>query len=122
MITAEVELAQVELQSGAIAEARALLERASEAASKGELSPLTRAELDFAMARAIWRSDASSRSGAKALALAESARATLAAHAPATFRYQSDIHHVEKWLRDPGVRSLPYAVMDPSARETWGGT
>lgn len=120
VIMSQMSLAQVALQGGAVADARARLDRAIATAARAELSPLVRAELEFAAARAIWRTDPGS--AAKAILLAESARASLAAHAPATVRYQSDLHHVEKWLRDPAVRSLPYAVMDPSARETWGGT
>jgi eukaryotic-like serine/threonine-protein kinase len=118
VIVSQVELANTELQDGAVADARALLERATASAARAELSPSSRAELDFASARALWRSDPSN--GAKAVGLAESARVTLSAHSPPTFRYQNEIHHMEKWLRDPATRSLPYAVMDPSAREPWG--
>jgi hypothetical protein len=82
------------------------------------MSPFTRADLELSLARALWRGDAAA--GERAVSLAEDARKLLAAHAPATFRYQNELHHVERWLRDPSVRALPYAVMDPKAPEPWG--
>ena len=83
VIVSQVELANTELQDGAVADARALLERATASAARAELSPSSRAELDFASARALWRSDPSN--GAKAVGLAESARVTLSAHSPPRF-------------------------------------
>src|SRR5208282_5945210 len=56
VISSQLELANVELQEGAVADARALLDRATASAAHAELSPLTRAKLQFAAARALWRS------------------------------------------------------------------
>jgi predicted Ser/Thr protein kinase len=118
VLSAQVQLASAELQQGSLTDARTLLDAALAAAERAEMSPLSRADLEFTAARALWRTDASKAD--KAVALAEDARGLLSKHAPATFRYQSELHHVEKWLREPEVRAQPFAVMDPAAREPWG--
>jgi predicted Ser/Thr protein kinase/tetratricopeptide (TPR) repeat protein len=117
VITSEVALAEAQLESGAVADALGGLESATRAAENAELSPFARVTLDFALARALWRTDPSNAD--KAVALAENAKAVLSAHAPATFYYQNKIHVLERWLRDPKVRAQAYAVMDPATREPW---
>ena len=101
-------------------DARALLDRAMLALEKADISPLTKADLQFAAARALWRTvpvDDAAR--VNAAALAEAARARYASHAPATKLYQDARRRIEAWIASPAQRALA-CLPDGPACEPWG--
>jgi tetratricopeptide (TPR) repeat protein len=127
VLLSELDLANAELQRGLVADARALLDRAMDALPHAELPPLNRADLQFAAARALWRSAGApgrpaarpAPSGAtdadadamraQAEALAREARASYRKNAPPTKRYQDALSRIDAWLASSDVRSLPLA-------------
>jgi len=121
VIESQLELADAELARGMVPDARALLDRAMTALAHADVSPLLRADLQFADARAIWRAvPADDASRSRAVALAEEARAGYASHAPPTNLYQRALHRIEAWLASPDVRGLPCLhLKDDSACDPW---
>ncbi len=122
VLESEYELGNAELARGLVSEARAVLDHAMMSLAHAEVSPLMAADLQFASARAIWRSvPADDASRAHAMALAEEARAGYATHAPPTLRYQNARHRIEAWLASPEVRGLAcFRAPGVSACEPWG--
>ena len=96
VIGAKLALGRALLDSGAVAEARTLLDEDLAAADRAELSPIQRAEVEFADARALWESGTATRPRAR-----EQARKALeayAASAPKTRGFDDDRAEIDAWL------------------------
>jgi predicted Ser/Thr protein kinase len=108
VLESEYELANAQLARDLVPDARAILDHAMASLARAEVSPLTAADLQFAYARAVWRTvPADDASRARAVSLAEQARDGYAKYAPPTLRYQDERHKIEAWLAAPDVRGLP---------------
>jgi tetratricopeptide (TPR) repeat protein len=132
VLSSELDLATAELARGLVGDARARLDHVMDVLPRAEVPPLTKAEMQFAESRAMWRSvdaDAGSRRAAnpdadatraRAEALAREARTAYVEHAPPTRRYQDELRRIEIWLTSPDVRSRALAP-SPSggAGEPW---
>ena len=120
LLQAQLDLADAYLARGDVNDARALLDGAMLALEKADMSPLTKADIQFAAARALWRTvpvDDAAR--VSAAALAEAARAGYASHAPATKLHQDARRRIEAWIASPARRALP-CLPDGPACEPWG--
>lgn len=96
VISAKLELGKALLDSGAVAEARTLLDEATASAERAELSPIAHADVEFAEARVLWESGPSTR--ARALELARRALETYAASAPKTRGFSDDRAEIAAWI------------------------
>ncbi len=96
VIGAKLALGRALLDSGAVAEARTLLDEDLAAAERAELSPIQRAEVEFADARALWESGTATRP--RALELARKALDAYAASAPKTRGFGDDRAEIDAWL------------------------
>ena len=110
VIGAEVELGRALLAHGDAAEAQTLLESTLAAASHAELMPIGRADVEFTYARAIVQAGRTSHD--KARALAEKARETYVATAPATRRYVE----ARREIRRTGSRGRQTVASAPPSR------
>jgi tetratricopeptide (TPR) repeat protein len=96
VITAKLSLAEALFETNDIREARPLIDDALESSAKAELNPLVAADIQFAAARIRLKSNPKSKE--EAVALAEKAKATYAAKAPHTKRYDVARAKIEMWL------------------------
>jgi hypothetical protein len=121
VLSSELDLATAELARGLVGAARARLDHVMDVLPRAEVPPLTKAEMQFAASRAMWRSvdaEVGSRRAAnpeadatraRAEALARDARAGYLENAPPTRRYQDELRRIDIWLTSPDVRSRPLA-------------
>ena len=99
VIESQMSLAEAQLDAGDVASARALLDRAFDTATRAELSPITRAQLDFDYARVLWKGGPDAR--ARAVELATKARDEYKVALPDTPRWAEQRARVEAWLAHP---------------------
>jgi predicted Ser/Thr protein kinase/tetratricopeptide (TPR) repeat protein len=98
VIGAKYALGKALLDSGNLAEARTALDEALAAAARAELSPFSRAEMQFAAARALWATEPASR--ARAVDLARQAREVYATSAPKTRGFLDSRTAIDEWLAE----------------------
>jgi tetratricopeptide (TPR) repeat protein len=96
VIGAKLALGRALLDSGAMADARTLLDEDLAAADRAELSPIQHAEVEFADARVLWEAGAATRP--RALELARKALEAYAASAPKTRGFKDDRAEIDGWL------------------------
>jgi tetratricopeptide (TPR) repeat protein/predicted Ser/Thr protein kinase len=99
VIGAKLELGRSLLASGRVAEARTVLDDALAAAMRAELSPISRADVEFAAARALWAASPEARP--HALDLARRALETYTASAPRTRGFTDARAAIDEWLAHP---------------------
>jgi tetratricopeptide (TPR) repeat protein/predicted Ser/Thr protein kinase len=100
VIASMMSLGEQELDDGATAEARALLDRAAAKGEHAELSDIMRAELDFDEARALYATAPADRP--RAIDLAKRARDEYTRGAPPTKRWTDEENRIDRWLADAG--------------------
>jgi tetratricopeptide (TPR) repeat protein len=108
VISARLELGKALLARGDVAEARKVLDDALETARDAQLSPTTRADLEFAAARALWASakaDAGARG--RALDLARKALAAYVEFAPKTPGLMATRDEIEAWIGASAAIAAP---------------
>jgi tetratricopeptide (TPR) repeat protein len=99
VLGAKLELGKSLLASGHLAEARTVLGDALASAARAELSPISRADIEFAAARAEWASSPDARP--HALELARRALETYAVSAPRTRGFTDARAAIDDWLAHP---------------------
>ncbi len=105
VIGAKTQLGKALLSAGALGEARSVLEDALASCDRAELSPLSRADVEFAMARVLSATSTSLRP--RALELARRARETYGTAGPRTRRFDDERAAMDRWLAQPGEPACP---------------